>query len=361
MSGFHLFTVARIPVWVSPWFLVIPLITIRNLGVRYGVLITLCVLLSVIAHEFGHAVLAQRYRLGPQIMVHAFGGYTGHQRARTNREDALIIAAGPLFGLLLSLISFALLFVLTPAPLRTFDTIWSLVWGGSLGQVPMTIGALAVLAQLNALWSGFNLLPIYPMDGGKLLRLGLLQLVQPQRAEKLTHALGLLGVISLALVVHRFGSWNPGGIYTMLILAGIAFRNVQGLTSSGNAEPVRKDNTFARELMLAAERAYERADDDEAARLCHQIRAEGSVPPAVLSRTWAMLGVIATRKGHFEEALSYLRRAPDAPEVVEATAQCFYQLGMYDALSALTATKAFNRLPNDTRRTILDALHEAAV
>jgi Zn-dependent protease len=360
MSGFHLFTVARIPVWISPWFLVIPLLAVRSLGVRYGALVTLCVLLSVIAHELGHAVMARRYRLAPQIMVHGLGGYTGHQRARTNREDAVIIAAGPLSGLTLGMLALGLLFALTPAQLRTADVLGSLLRGGmSLRQVPMTISALATLVWLNLIWSIFNLLPLYPMDGGRLFRLGMLQLFKPGRAERITHAVGLLGVASLALAIHRFPSVMPGGYFTMFILAGLAFRNLQGLTASRSSEPVRKDNTFARELMLAAERAYERADDEEAERLCHQIRAEGSVPPAVLARTWAMLGVISTRKGHFEDALSYLRRAPDAPDVVEATAQCLYQLGMYDELSALTSTRAFNRLPNDTRRTILDALHEA--
>jgi Zn-dependent protease len=361
MSGFHLFTLAKIPIWVSPWFLVIPLLAVQSMGVRHGLAFAASALLSVVAHEFGHAVMARRYRLAPQIMVHAYGGHTAHQPARTRGQEGVITAAGPLSGLALGALAFAALSALTTSKnVGVLGLMRAFVAGHlMLREAPLTVNVLLTLVFLNVLWSGFNLLPVWPLDGGRLLRLSLGKVAKPLRADRITHVLGLLAVAGLALFAHRHPSVAFGGMYTMILLAWLGFRNLQGLTASPNAQPVRKDNGFARELMLAAERAYERNEDEEAARLCHQIRAENNVPPAVLAHTWAMLGVIATRRGHFEEALSYLRRAPDAPDVVEATAQCFYQLGMYDALSALTATRAFNRLPNETRRTILDALHEA--
>ena len=80
----------------------------------------------------------------------------------------------------------------------------------------------------------------------------------------------------------------------------------------------------------------------------------------MLAKVWAILGVTTTRKGNYEEALSYLRRAPESPDVVEATAQCLYQLGMFESLEVLVNTKAFARLPSDTRADIIGALAERA-
>jgi Flp pilus assembly protein TadD len=122
---------------------------------------------------------------------------------------------------------------------------------------------------------------------------------------------------------------------------------------------VPRDNPFARELLKNAEAAYAKADDETTARLCHQLRNEGNVPPPVLARAWALLGVTATRRENYEEALSYLRRAPDSTDVVEATAQCFYQLGMFDALEALCGTRAFAKLPSETREAIMAALRDS--
>src|SRR5687768_12339178 len=104
MGGFRLFTLAGIPVWVSPWFLVIPLMLVQNTNMRQGLIMSACILASIVAHEMGHALVAKHYKLAPQVMVHGFGGYTGHQRARTSGEDALVIAAGPLAGLLLGVL-----------------------------------------------------------------------------------------------------------------------------------------------------------------------------------------------------------------------------------------------------------------
>jgi cytochrome c-type biogenesis protein CcmH/NrfG len=143
----------------------------------------------------------------------------------------------------------------------------------------------------------------------------------------------------------------------LFILAMTAWQNVQAL-SDGNPSTPRKDNPFARELLTQAEAAYAAGNDDEAARLSHQLRSEAHVPPQLLARAWAILGVTATRQGNFREALSYLKRAPDMPDVVEATAQCFYQLEMYEALEALVSTRAFARLPSQTRETILGALRD---
>lgn len=335
MGGFHLFTLAKVPVSVSPWYVLLLVYMVARSG---GNALTwaLCITLSLLAHEFGHALMAKHFRLSPQILLHGFGGLTGHERARRERDEALIIAAGPLAGLMLGLVSYALL---------RFAPITSV----------RTLGALDQLMWINFVWSAFNLLPMWPMDGGQLMRIGASKLLKPARGERLTHIVSIIVVVLVAVGTY----FVFAGPLLMIILAMTAWQNVQALSANAaTSSAPRRDNPFARELLERAERAYETGDDDEAARLSHQLRAESNVPPQMLARAWSILGVTTTRKGDYEEALSYLRRAPDSPEVVEATAQCLYQLDMFEALEALVTTKAFGRLPSETRTAILEALEE---
>lgn len=336
MGGFHLFTLANVPVSVSPWYLLL-LAYLAYPNLAQGLLFALFITISLLAHEFGHALMARRFKLQPQILLHGFGGLTGHDRARTQREEALIIAAGPACGLLLGL---AVLGVLTFAPI----------------QSPYLFSALRYFMIINFVWSVFNLLPMWPMDGGQLLRIGASKVLKPARGERLTHIVSIVVVIVVAVASRFYADFGP---MMMIILAMTAWQNFQALTAGKSAAsaPVR-DNAFASELLDKAQRAYEAGDDDEAARLCHQLRAESNVAPATLSKAWAILGVTTTRKGDYAEALSYLRRAPETIDTIEATAQCLYQLSMFEALEALVQSKAFSKLPSETKSDIVAALAE---
>lgn len=339
MGGFHLFTLADIPVRMSPWYLfLLAFLTYRDRA--SGLLFALCITLSLLAHELGHAFVARHFKLRPEILLHGLGGLTGHERARSDRQDALIIAAGPAAGFLLG--GLCLLarasFQIESRALYTLVT---------------------ELMYVNFFWSVFNLLPMWPMDGGQLLRIGASKVFKPVRGERITHIVSLVvvGLIAASSYFSGLGGLLFSGPFMLFILAMTAWQNVQAL-SDGNPSAPRRDNPFARELLTQAEAAYAAGNDDEAARLSHQLRSEANVPPQQLARAWAILGVTATRKGNYREALSYLKRAPDMPDVVEATAQCFYQLEMYDALEALVTTRAFSRLPSQTRETILGALRD---
>jgi Zn-dependent protease len=340
MGGFHLFTLANVPVSVSPWYLLLlGYLTMRSQG--QGLILAVCITISLLVHEFGHALMARHFKLEPRILLHGFGGQTGHHPAGRDRDEALIIAAGPLFGLSLGVLAFL---VLQYAPIQSENA----------------YGALRYFMYINFIWSAFNLLPMWPMDGGQLLRIGASKLFKPVRGERLTHIVSIVVVVLVALGTYLINF----GPMMMIILAMTAWQNYQALSATNAAGGPRAtaaatpDNSFVMELLERAMRAYEQGNDDEAARLCHQLRGEGQVPPAVLAKAWAILGVTTTRKGNYEEALSYLRRAPETPDVVEATAQCLYQLGMFEALEALVNTKAFSKLSNDTRADIIGALAE---
>jgi Zn-dependent protease/predicted transcriptional regulator len=114
-------------------------------------------LLSVLAHEVAHGVVARRRGIdvGP-ITLYFFGGSASFQlESDRPRDEAAIALAGPLaslvIGALLVLIALALYVTREPA------------------VEPALVIAL-LLAVLNLILGGVNLIPAYPLDGGRLIR-----------------------------------------------------------------------------------------------------------------------------------------------------------------------------------------------
>lgn len=108
---------------------------------------------SIVLHELGHALTARRYGIRTaDITLYLFGGVARLERMpRSGGPELLIALAGPAVSFVTAL-SLGLLALVV----------------SRLGQpVP---GLLIELANLNAMLGLFNLLPIFPMDGGRVLR-----------------------------------------------------------------------------------------------------------------------------------------------------------------------------------------------
>jgi Zn-dependent protease len=105
---------------------------------------------SVVLHELGHAMAARRYHFTVRsITLFAIGGVAEIDAENTDPIQELLVAvAGPVVSLLLALLG-------------------ALAWWGSSSAA---LGLLALhLALTNGLMAIFNLLPGYPMDGGRVL------------------------------------------------------------------------------------------------------------------------------------------------------------------------------------------------
>lgn len=118
-----------------------------QLGVVPGVVATVAFFASILAHEFGHALVARRYAVQTtSIDLWALGGVAHLDREPpTARSDGLIAVAGPLVSLAIGVIAFG-------SGLALQSTV--LLWIGFVN------GILAV----------FNMLPGAPLDGGRVLR-----------------------------------------------------------------------------------------------------------------------------------------------------------------------------------------------
>jgi len=105
---------------------------------------------SVLAHEFAHALVARRFGLQVvRITLFIFGGTTSIEGdSRTAREEALIALAGPAASLVLGV---------------------ALLGIGALVPLPFQV-LVSWLGIINIVLGVFNLVPAYPMDGGRVLR-----------------------------------------------------------------------------------------------------------------------------------------------------------------------------------------------
>ena len=156
----------RIDVHVS-WLVVFALLTAvlaRNIdatGVAAVVLGATCALAlfaGVVGHELAHALAARRFGVQTDaITLFLLGGVASlSEEPPTARADVAIALAGPAASAVAAIAAFGLLLAaehwLAPLPRATVSRL------------------LAYVALVNGFLAAFNLLPAYPMDGGRVLR-----------------------------------------------------------------------------------------------------------------------------------------------------------------------------------------------
>lgn len=315
-TGLHLLTAFGIDVFVSFWYFILMGFIVLSpglsggagaaVGIVHGVIFAIAVTLSLLVHEYGHGFVSKSYKLGPAIMLHGFGGLCMHEPADSDGDDAKILLAGPGAGLLFGGVAVAAQMFLVP------------LVGSRLFAV-----FIADLVWVNIAWSLLNLLlPIWPLDGGKLFHLLLRRFTSETKARDLALKISLATtVVAGALAVAYLHSLFIGLLAFFIVMSNVNYLQSgtplvdRAASAGGSSEP----SDFQEELIDDARDAMDRGEWDEAYRLCHQLRsATGSVGPEVLDHIWTMLSVAATKLGKLDEAESYFKRAPDTAEVREA-------------------------------------------
>lgn len=160
-----------------------------------GAVAALLLFLSVLLHELGHSYVALRYCIPiERITLFIFGG-VAHMRkeAPTPRAEFLIAVAGPIVSFVLGMACFGLA-ALAESIQSPTDIQGVVMLGALLGMVNLQLGL-------------FNLIPGFPLDGGRVLRAGLWAWGKDfYRATKQAAVVGLgfgllLGVLGFAVLV----------------------------------------------------------------------------------------------------------------------------------------------------------------
>jgi Zn-dependent protease len=207
----------RVGVHVS-WLLVFAFMTISIAGNIAGVArvaaiglaagCALSLFASVIAHEFAHALVARRYGVRTRaITLFLFGGVaTLECEPPSPRAEVMIALAGPAMSASIAAFAFGLLMLLER---------WA---GGPLGEAFGLLTAYVALA--NGVLAGFNLVPAFPMDGGRVLRAAIWR-ARKSRAAATGAAsivgLVLAGALILTGLVAAFALHAPQNVWYALI------------------------------------------------------------------------------------------------------------------------------------------------
>jgi Zn-dependent protease len=185
--GVTVFRVGGIPVRLHVTLLLV-VGWLGAIAVRHGrgavipVLVPLAILYaSVLAHELGHALVARRHQVGTRaITLHVLGGAAQLETRRVSAEvDAVVSLAGPATNLALAAASLVLALVWPARPVLT------------LGAINLLLGVL-------------NLVPAFPLDGGRILRAVLVPRLGLARANRIALGVGfafavVAGVAGVAL------------------------------------------------------------------------------------------------------------------------------------------------------------------
>ncbi len=247
-SGIPIGRLFGIPITLHPtWFIMLFLVTyslasyyVAELGVAaglsffLGLIVALLAFASLLAHEYGHALTARMYGIGTErITLFLLGGVAQiKEEPRTPGQEFLVAIAGPA----VSLMCFA------------FFGILAILAAMAGAPASMQFG-LQALTSINFVFAAFNMLPGFPMDGGRVLRAFVWWASGDYLKSTRTASLGgqMLGMMLVVLGVYLLFYGSFQGL--MLILLGFFLNWLARMSLQGAVHKVAFESVKVRDLM----------------------------------------------------------------------------------------------------------------
>ena len=243
------FSLFGIPVRVSVWFWALAIFIGWNPNFTFVVIWTIAIFLSILIHELGHVFAFRRYGIDGQIVLYHLGGlaiptgsfgssnYGGFSQYGSNKDpnqQIVISGAGPALQ-----IGSALVLILGVGAagystgVETIDRIVG-IWDRSVIAHISLAKFIQYYVLISVFWGLFNLVPIYPLDGGQIAR---------ELFLKFDYRNGVKNSLILSLVsagIVAFLMINAGQPLMGMLLLGLAFDNymtLQQYQSGGFGRP----------------------------------------------------------------------------------------------------------------------------
>ncbi len=173
-------------------------------GLNYAIYL-LALFAPVLAHEFAHAFTSRHYGIRTlEIVMFPIGGVSRLERNPKPSEEFWISAAGPLVNLLISVGVFLYMYLshqpISPRPVSFLE--------------PSNSSVMDRIAEANLILAAFNIIPAFPMDGGRMLRAILAKFKPEEEATRVAAWSGRMLAISMGLY---------GLLYAHFLLVFVAF------------------------------------------------------------------------------------------------------------------------------------------
>ncbi len=154
----------------------------------------------VVAHEFGHALTARRYGITTRdITLYPIGGVASLEKMPDNpRQELLVAIAGPAVNIVIAAILWGVISFSGSMPEQA-----AIENAEALSDVPF----LFTLLSANILLAGFNLIPAFPMDGGRALRAILSAVMDRSKATRIAASVGQFLAITFVFLGFYYNFW----------------------------------------------------------------------------------------------------------------------------------------------------------
>lgn len=278
---------------------------------------------SILIHELGHATTSLAFGYKPDVQLAWLGGRTAPNANESIPwlKNLALTAAGPTFGMALGLVA--------------------LVISYQLPKGTAAHGIIGTLAYINIFWSIFNLVPIYPMDGGQMAET-VLRRIFGRPGFLAAQIVSLLALGGLALIFWKVGLLNSTWNMFILAMAGIrVVTAIQGyLRGDLPAEPNHPSEAAYRavvDLFKANKLPPAQKAATEALSL--------DMTPSLRGRFNHILGWIAVKNGEGRQALDHFAQANGVDVEPQALAAAFSLVG--DEPRALPLWEQAYRQTND--------------
>lgn len=276
----------KIPVTISPFFWVMAALIgwINSMGSKTPFILTLIwisvIFISILVHEFGHALTARFFGAIASIELTPFGGLTHREGRRLKGwREFLVILNGPLFGLVL------------------FGLSLSLLNTGYFTSAVVVL-MLKVFAWVNLFWTLANLIPVIPLDGGQLLRVIFESIF---KSKGLRYAIFTSMMIATLFAIFFFfvGYFLIGAIFFLFTFQNFAaWRHFRVMSETDQSDDLKTDLKEVEELIANNQK-------QEAMPRLQQIRKRAK-KGLIYNVTTEYLASFSAEAGEFKEVYELL-------------------------------------------------------
>ncbi len=254
-SSLKIFTIFGIPIELHISFLLLMVLIyaaafIGFISLYFAFLLTL-LFVTVVIHELSHSYVAKRYGVGiERIVLFPIGGVSAMEEIPKDPNKELKIAlAGPLTNIIIAVICLLLVLILGYSEFITLTSIFLL----NTGETSLALFLINFFG-VNLVLGVFNLLPAFPMDGGRVLRAYLARnrdyLDATKTAAKVGKQFAILmaiaGVVLLnfililiAVFIYLGADQEYQAILVSNMLEGVLVKDIM----TSNVETLNPDNT----------------------------------------------------------------------------------------------------------------------
>lgn len=270
----------NIPVSVNPtfWLLAGLIAWLSSHDVVTFIQWVAVVFISVLVHELGHALVAKWWGQTVSIELGTMGGVTTfHGPSLSRKKEFFVVLCGPLFGFLLCILSFYLFR-------------WNIF--GSYG-----VSFLSIMTLANLFWSILNLIPVHPLDGGKLMGIAL-EGIFGQRGMRASYFLsGVFAILGSALFLVT------GHLFAGALLLLCAFESFRSWKVAKFYRTTASENVI--EALEKAEFDWQHSQPERAINRLEEI-IQIEKPSEAVDRAQEMLAGFFVASGQNQKAFSLL-------------------------------------------------------